>query len=422
MKKFKFLVGYGLKKRILRKAFLFANIAIAVILIAVINLPTIIGWFSSGDEGTDELNVVVHNQTDITGFTDDLETMLNEPYGDQNFFILDEGTDAFSEDGFWDNEAEDVAIILTGDLGDPVIDLYSKDPDFNPQIMDQIELLLVEYQIDDYQRPGFNTHFAPDYEDPDEEMAVSSMMNIIILPLFILIIMGTQLVGTEIIEEKSTKAIETIISSVPANIHFLSKITASILFVIIQGLLVLAYGGLGVVFGNASQMSMPGGGEVHLLKYVAELIPDWPVVLLIALSFMVIGTLFYLIIAALFASMATTQEDYQQIQAPLMLTLLAGFYIGIFAPMAGAEGFMKIMAFVPIFTPIIAPVAYASGAMTALEAGIALFLMTGVLIAALYFIAPIYRVAILSYDQTKFGKRIRSYVHKAFAKNGKPKQ
>ncbi len=419
MKKFKFLVGYGLKKRILRKAFLIANIVIGVILIAIINLPTIISWFSTGDEAMSDLNVVVYNETDITNFTDDLDTMLNQPYGDQVFYMLTEEDASFSEDPFWNNEDKDVAIVLTGNLNNPVIDVYSKEPSYNSQIMDQIELLLVEYQIDDYQRPAFNTFYAPDYEDPDEEMASSSMMNIIVLPLFILIIMGTQFVGTDIIEEKSTKAIETIISSVPAKIHFLSKITASIIFVILQGLLVLAFGGIGILIGNASQTPLPGSGEVHLLKYVAELIPDWPVVLTFALLFMVVGTLFYLIIAALFASMATTQEDYQQIQAPLMLMLLSGFYIGLFAPMAGADQFVKIMAFVPIFTPILAPVAYASGAMSVIEAVIALIVMIGFLALALYLVAPIYKVAILSYDQTKFMKRIKSYVHKAFVKSDK---
>jgi ABC-2 type transport system permease protein len=102
-----------------------------------------------------------------------------------------------------------------------------------------------------------------------------------------------------------------------------------------------------------------------------------------------------------------------------MLMLLGGFYIGIFAPMAGGYGFMKAMAFVPIFTPMVAPVAYASGIMSLLEAIIALVVMIGFLIGSLYIVAPVYKVAILSYDQTKFMKRVKSYFKKGFAKNGK---
>jgi len=244
-------------------------------------------------------------------------------------------------------------------------------------------------------------------------------MSLLVLPLFILITMATQFVGVDIIEEKSTKAIETIIASVPAKIHYLSKIAASISFVLIQGVLILLYGGIAALVGNFSAQSgsaMPSGVDVHLLQYLADLLPNWPLVLTIALLFVIVGTLFYLVIAALFASMAVTQEDYQQFQSPLMLMLLGGFYIGIFAPLVNGYGFMKVMAFVPIFTPMVAPIAYASGVMSLLEAIIALVVMIGVLVASLYIVAPVYKVAILSYDQTKFFKRVKSYFKKAFTK------
>jgi len=241
--------------------------------------------------------------------------------------------------------------------------------------------------------------------------------------MFILLTMATQFVGVEIIEEKSTKAIETIIASVPAKIHFLSKITASIFFVIIQGLLVIVYSTIGSLIGGASTnsgLNLPTN-ESSLIAYLGEIFPNWPLILMFTLLFMVIGTLFYLVLAALFASMATTQEDYQQFQSPLMLMLVAGFYITIFAPMAGGESFMKIMSFVPIFTPIVAPVAYASGVMTGWEALIALVVVSLFLVGALYIVSPIYKVAILSYDQTKFFKRIKDYIQKAFPKQNKPK-
>ena len=146
------------------------------------------------------------------------------------------------------------------------------------------------------------------------------MMGILILPMFMLVILATQFIGVDIIEEKSTKAIETIISSVPSNIHFFSKIISSVLFVIIQGLLVLAYGAIGVLvsrlFSSTGAMSgtLPDGSTINLLQYVAELLPNWPVVIVVSLLFMVIGTLLFLVIAALFASMTVTQEDYQQFQ------------------------------------------------------------------------------------------------------------
>lgn len=423
MKKFKFLIKYGLKKRIFRKSFLIANLVIAVLFVGIVNLPTIIGWFGNGDDQTENVSVDVYNQTTMDTIGTDLEYNLNLPYEGYEFFEFEDVTQSFDEDAFWETEnAADVSLIISGDISSPVIAIYSKVPEYNQMIMSEIEMLIINYQIVDYQSPVFETIMAPDYEDPDNAAAISSLMSLLVLPLFVLITMATQFVGVDIIEEKSTKAIETIIASVPAKLHFLSKITSSILFVLIQGLLIIVYGGIAALLGNinaAASAVVPTGVDVHLLKYLAEILPNWPMVLFIALLFIIVGTLFYLVIAALFASMAVTQEDYQQFQSPLMLMLVGGFYITIFAPMVDGYGFMKIMAFIPIFTPMVAPVAFASGIMSIGEALIALAIMLLALVSALYIVAPVYKIAILSYDQTKFVKRIKSYFKKAFSKNKK---
>jgi ABC-2 type transport system permease protein len=82
--------------------------------------------------------------------------------------------------------------------------------------------------------------------------------------------------------------------------------------------------------------------------------------------------------------------------------------------MAGGEGFMRVMAFVPIFTPMVAPVAMAGGILSMLQAVIALFVMILFLVVSVYFLSPVYKVAILNYDQTKFFKRIGDNFKKAF--------
>lgn len=423
MKKLKFLIKYGLKKRVGRKAFLIANIVIAILLIAIVNLPAIISLFGGDDDQIENINIEIINQTAENNLVTDLDALFNSANPETPFYIVNSlSIGDFDIDDFWADSERDIVFHFTGSIDSPDILIYSKYPEMNFQFTNQIELQIINYQIGNYERPTFTPVLAPDYEDPEAGMMVGSIASLLILPMFILITMATQFVGVDIIEEKSTKAIETIIASVPANIHFLSKIAASILFVIIQGGLVLIYSLIATLIGGAlsqtSLINLPTGGE-SLFAYLAEIMPNWPIVLIMTLLFMLIGTLFYLVVAALFASMAVTQEDYQQFQSPLMLMLLGGFYIGIFAPMAGGDTFMKIMAFVPIFTPMVAPIAFASGVLSLGEAIIALVAVIIFFLGALYFVAPIYKVAILSYDQTKFFKRIKDTIKKAFQKNGK---
>jgi len=423
MKKFKFLIKYGLKKRVGRKAFLIANIVIAILTIGIINLPTIIGLFSK-DEEVKPVEVYVINEIGEDGLLNHLSVLLNPQEGEPlyNFNVLSLGD--FNAEAFWTNKNMDIILHFTGTVENASIASYVKNPTKAAPLYSVIQYVLISYQIDNYIPVQFTEPvLPPDYESDEEKMGLSSIASILVLPMFILITISTQFIGVDIIEEKSTKAIETIIASVPANIHFLSKIISSILFVAIQGGLVLIYGFLGSLIGgatsNLSGVNLPSGEATSLLAFLADLMPNWPMVLFISLLFMVVGTLFYLVVAALFASMAVTQEDYQQFQSPLMIMLVGGFYIGIFAPLAGGYGFMKVMAFVPIFTPIVAPVALASGVLSIVEALLALLVVVIFLVISLYIVSPVYRVAILSYDQTRFVKRINDYFKKGFVKNGK---
>lgn len=410
MKKFKFLVKYGLLKRLKRKSFIISNVVIFILLAVIINLPAIIQSFS--DDDPTSFNVVVYNMTDETTLVNDLNLKLNEPY-EEAVFMIEEGINQFDESSFWEDDAIDMILVFENST---VIDIYSKYPSYNQYVTSVTELLLIDYQIPGYQSPMFNENFAPDYEDPDQTELASALSSFVAVPLFFLITMATQIIGADIIEEKSSKAIETIIASVPTKTHFLSKVTSSILFVVIQGILFIAYATLSALIFRGGGSSGDLAETTNLLSMLGVLVPNWPVLLLFALAFMFVGTLFYIVFAAMLASMAVSQEDYAQFQSPIMMTLLVGFYIALFAGYINGGIVLKIASFIPLLTPIVAPVSLANGALTYLEAGIALAVNIAFLVGSLYVIAPVYRVAILNYDQTKFAKRIKGYFKKAFHK------
>ncbi len=425
MKKFKFLVTYGLKKRLKTKAFLIANIVIALLMIAIANLPLIIGLFTAGEEQIENINIQIINETEKPELISDLTLVFNEPF-EQNFYLISElDITQLDLDEFWGDEKRDIIIHFTGEIESPDIKFYNKNQDFNMYLMAVIEKQIVYYQVGDFQRPVFETVLPPDFEQGIDAEVATILGNLVGLPVFFLIITATQFVGVDIIEEKSTKAIDTIIASVPAKTHFLAKISAAILFVMLQGFLTVIYGLIGFLISRSFSDSVGEGGIGELasdfFSVVAQTMPNWPIFLFLTLLFMVVGTLFYLVLAALFSSMAVNQEDYQQLHTPMMLLLLAGLYIGMFAPIAGGADFMKVMAFVPFFAPMLAPIVLITGAMTVLEAFIALFVSIVFLVVAMYLVAPIYKIAILSYDQANVFKRTYGYFKKAFVKNGKKK-
>ncbi|MFP4078392.1 MAG: ABC transporter permease [Candidatus Izemoplasmataceae bacterium] len=416
MKKFKFLLLFGLKKRVAKKSFIITNAILGLVIMAVINIPALIEIFGDEDEATTHETRIV-NETDQADYPLE-DAMIDTLNAGAEPVYEKADTELESHDDFWDNDAIDVLLVFSGDLGQPDVEIYTKDDSLDATITSRVQSFLNEYQGINY--GNFSIMEAPDSDEEEgmdeaTQSFIQGIGSLLILPVFILIIMATQFLGVDIIEEKSSKAIETIISSVPAKVHFLSKILYNILFLVIQTSILILFGILGVLVGRLLAES-PDIEALSLLGELAERMPNWPGVLTMTLFFLVFGTLFFLTLAALIAAVATTQEDYQQFQAPIIFLILGGYYIAIFLPMLGFETIVKVASFIPFFSTLVAPIAYASGILSLFEVLLSALILIVSVILFMYIISPVYRVAILSYEETKFIKRIKSYFKKAFSR------
>ncbi len=408
MKKLKFLILYGLKKRLLKKSFLISNIIIGLLTILIINLPTIIGLFENDDDAFVRIAYVVDEAT--LGYISQLDETLNQGL-EEDIFIFYE-TQESMKDTFFEQNEYDILLMIQSDNGRLSLDLYRFETTYDTVITQTIQFLDVFSQNQAYVPPVIDSFLPDDYEDPFINEIISGISSVFTLPLFLIMTFGIQFVGVDIIEEKSSKAIETIISSVKANIHFLSKIIASLIFITIQSLLLIIYGSIGTLIGNQTS-SVTGVSTASLTEVFVEYFPNWQGILIVTASFIFVGALLYLVIAALTAAISTTQEDYQTFQGPIMIMLVIGFYISIFASAAGGDTLLRIASFIPFFAPMTAPVAFAAGLLTPLEVILALLILIITTIGVIVLVTPIYKVAILSYEQTKLFKRLKTYFIKS---------
>jgi ABC-2 type transport system permease protein len=102
MKKFKFLVKYGLKKRVWRKAFLISNIIIALLMIIIINIPSIISLFGGGEDPDEQIFINLINETSQTVLLSDYSDLMNEPFSGAEYFVFTPiALSEFDVDGFW---------------------------------------------------------------------------------------------------------------------------------------------------------------------------------------------------------------------------------------------------------------------------------------------------------------------------------
>jgi ABC-2 type transport system permease protein len=410
MKKLKFLIAYGLKKRIFKKSFLISNLIIGLITLIIINIPLLIALFDSTEEDIFTIGIITNTETE--GLTASLDGMLNQGL-ETPFFIFEDMT-TFDEETFFSQRDIDMVIILNRVNHTLSIQMYRFEVTYDQMIIQTLQYLDTLAQFENYQMAQVQLFLPENYEDPIIAELVNSLAIIFVLPLFIIMVFGIQFVGVDIIEEKSSKAIETIISSVPANIHFLSKIISSIIFIMIQSSILLIFGFIGTLITRLTQSSSPALGDTTSLLNIVELyFPHWQSIIGFSIVFILVGSIFYLVFAALIAASSTTQEDYQQFQSPMMLILVLGFYIAIFASAAQAYELLRIIAFIPLFSPLVVPVAYALGAVSISDMLISLLITIIFTSLIIKVFSPIYKVAILSYDQTTFIKRVKAYFKKS---------
>ena len=190
---------------------------------------------------------------------------------------------------------------------------------------------------------------------------MQTVFPLVILPFFMLVVILVQMIGAEVNDEKTTRGMEIIISNVSPKVHFFSKVIASNIFVIFQGLLLFMYGVAGFIsrkfiggdqikYGIFDTVKETLKGAINT-SFADKLIYMIPLLLIL----MILTFLAYSLLAGILASMTTTIEDFQQLQTPIMIILFIGYYLAVMAGMFKGSFFITGLSFVPFISAILAP-------------------------------------------------------------------
>src|SRR5690606_25614868 len=202
--------------------------------------------------------------------------------------------------------------------------------------------------------------------------------------------------------------------SVPPKTHFLSKIISISLFQFLQLFLYCVYGVIGVLINELiAKTAAPGMGSWE--QIMSELdVNAIPVLLLVFVSAL-LGATIYSVLGAFIASLAINQEDYQQIQTPVMMLLMVAYFGSIFAGAFQSKEILLVFAYIPFFSPLVLPVMLAMGFLNWFEITIGLGILIGSILLIMLLVSPLYRASILSYDQSSLFKRIKNTIQTAKA-------
>ena len=422
--KLKFLTKISLNKKIKTKWFLVANLIFAILIVGLLNIDSVIKFFGGDFEEIQEILVIdevgVYESFDIyfkegsKYLTDYVETSVikyNDGYENGVELVQDE--DKILLVISLDNENYIKAKLISNEkVGSITSTLVS-----SSLTAIRSGIVLSEYNIsmEEYQNINKSVVVANEVlseEKMEDNMVAVSVMQILTMPLFMLIIFLVQMIGAEVNEEKTTRSMEIIISNVSPKTHFLSKVLSSNLFVIIQGALLLLFGGIGIFIRYIiTEGNLIGGLGSEMTGFIDNLslngVAETLSLMLPILLVMILLTFFaYSLLAGILASMTTNLEDFQQLQTPIVIISLVGYYLSMMASMFSGSVFIKIMSYVPFISSMLAPTLYVMGEIGLIDLIISIVLLVGTISILIKYGLRIYKVGILNYSQTGLWKKM----------------
>ena len=424
--KFWFLTKNSLQKKMKNKTFIIVNILLLIVLVALINIDRVVMLF--GGNFDKQNNIMVLDNTNKTyeifkKTIDSEETIIDTGLKYKVKKVSDE-KEAKKEI----KKDEDILLIINNDENDIInvtmitygyinSNLYQL---INSSITASKQNLAMEeigISAEELAKISKSVEIKREYieankskEEEQNEFIMGIVTPIVIFPFFMLITLVVQMVGAEINEEKSTRSMEIIISNVPAKVHFFSKILAVNLFVIIQCALLGLYSIIGMLLRGGKSLDSIQNVDVisnvtsgmNITGMINNLVGYIPLVLIL----MAVKLLGYSLLAGILASMTTNMEDFQQLQTPIFVVSLVGFYLAIMNTMFDGAIFIRVLSYVPFISAILSPSLLVTGVIGFKDIILSILLMVVVIYLLLKYGLKIYKEGILNYSSNKLWKKM----------------
>lgn len=420
--KLKYLTKISLNKKIKTKWFVIANVCLLLLIVGLVNADSIIKFF--GGDFNKVTDILVIDNTNQTVY-DDIETYYSEyskyveDMNKTEISLYEDTIDKAKEEV---KEKDSILLVINEDENNFINAEIIVNKDVDPIISQIIStslntvktnIALKHYNISESMLSTIDMPVTVEKTSLDENKSTDEMMNLVmgvafpimILPFFMLTMFLVQMIGAEINEEKTTRGMEIIISNVSPRVHFFSKLIASNLFVLIQGALLFVDVVVALVIrifiGGGSLSNIAGDVDISsIIKSLSEtgFMDNLVYIIPITLILMILTFIAYSLVAGILASMTTNMEDYQQVQTPIIIISLVGYYLSMMAAMFDGSIIIRILSYVPFISALLAPALLVLGQIGIIDILIALVILIGTIYILFKYGLRIYKVGILNYS------------------------
>ena len=409
MKQFGKILKFELKNYAKNKAFVGVTIFLMVVIAIVMFFPRITALFESDDpsDTTADLSVMLVKADDATQ-ADMVKETFAAAFTDYDIQITDEEISAI-KDKITSGDVE-CAFVMNGATSFTYyvdnLSMYDVNPDIATGVLQQI------YQMNAMINGGMSAEDAAgvmsiQIDGNVESLGKNQMQNffytyIMIFALYMVILLYGQMVAMSVATEKSSRAMELLITSAkPINMMF-GKVLAACMAGLVQ---LVAIFGSALVFYNVNKSYW---GDNGIIDSIFNIPPELFVYMLV---FFLLGFLIYAFLYGAISSTVSKLEDINTAVQPVTFLFLFGFMVVISSMTSGSVDnvLMTVCSYIPFTSPMAMFTRIAMSTVPWYEIAISI----GILVASTFGIgilsAKIYRVGVLMYGTSpKIGNIIKA--------------
>lgn len=428
--KLKYLTKISLNKKIKTKWFVIANICLFVLIVGLVNADSVIKFFGGDFNKVTDILVIDNTEKEVY---DDIETYYSEyskyveDMSKTEISLYEDTLEKAKEEV---KEKDSILLVINEDESNFINAEMIVNKDVDPIISQIINtslntvktnIALKHYNISESMLATIDMPVTIEKTSLDNSKSTDEMMDLVmgvafpimILPFFMLTMFLVQMIGAEINEEKTTRGMEIIISNVSPKVHFFSKLIASNLFVLIQGGILFIDVAVALIIrifvGGGSLNNLAGDLDISsIIKSLSAtgFIDNLVYIIPITLILMILTFVAYSLVAGILASMTTNMEDYQQVQTPIIIISLVGYYLSMMAAMFDGSIIIRILSYVPFISALLAPALLVLGQIGIIDILIALVILIGTIYILFKYGLRIYKVGILNYSSNGLWKKM----------------
>ena len=384
------VMKFTIKDMVKRKSFIISTLIILIIIVIGFNVPNIIKSISGEDTG-DKL-LIVDNE-DI--FEGSLEMLKQADLGTE--IEIEKAT--FEEiKTKIENEEIENAIMIERQENNVKIRYIVKDMTMMQEvpetIVNAINTLYTNVQINKLglsqeQIQSITPNFEFSLEQTQEEKANGNIfaMMLMSIVLFYAIYFCAYQVSSSITTEKTSKIMETLVTSTSPRTIVLGKTIGIGIVGLLQMVLIV-----GTALISAKSFLDP-----ELLNAVLDMSNITPYLGIITVVYFILGYLAYALLYALTGSTVSKPEDIQSANSPVAILAVVGFYLSYFTMMNPTSELNVFASLFPVSSPFCMPFRIMMGLSSGVDVAISIAILIVTILVIAHVAIKIYSNAILNY-------------------------